>query len=163
MAKFMFHPHVADYVGAASVNYTYYLITATVVLTHHRAETPALPQATPSSAPSHIDATPEPVPEYIVRVPCSASRPGEPSKYERKPRRKTRPDRYDTSHQHRERKTLSRRERREEKRKELRLRKEVVSNFYCSATENRPVLVIGPPLTEGRASGSVAATSERCP
>ncbi|KAK8141266.1 hypothetical protein G3M48_000397 [Beauveria asiatica] len=116
--------------------------------THHR-ETPAVPHATPSSAPSRIDATPEPAPEYHIKVPYSPARPDEPSKYERKPRRKTRPDRYDTSHQHRERRTLSRRERREEKRKELRLRKEVVANFYCSATENRQVLVIRPPLAGG--------------
>ncbi|KAM3513093.1 hypothetical protein MY11210_003295 [Beauveria gryllotalpidicola] len=118
-------------------------------LSHHRAETPTLRQTTPSSAPSHIDATPEPAPEYLIRVPYSATRPGEPSKYERKPRRKTRPDRYDTSHQHRERKTLSRRERREEKRNKLRLRKEIVANFYSAATENRQVLVIRPRLAGG--------------
>ncbi|EGX92186.1 hypothetical protein CCM_06347 [Cordyceps militaris CM01] len=113
-------------------------------VTHHREETPAPRQATPSSAPSHIDATPDPKPVYLTRVPYCKSpraRPDETSKYERKPRRKTRPDRYDTSQQHQKTINLSRHERRQRKRENLRSRKEIMTNFYSSAVENRHVLM----------------------
>lgn len=112
--------------------------------THHHTETAALPPPTPSSAPSHTDATPEPQPDRSTGTPCSESpriRADETSKYEKRPRRKTRPDRYDSSRQRRERTTLSRRERREQKKEKLRSRREIVTNFYSSATENRNILV----------------------
>lgn len=110
---------------------------------HHHIEVATLPPQ-PSSAPSHVDATPEPQPECSTGVPCSESpriHAGQTSKYEKRPRRKTRPDRYDSSRQHRERTTLSRRERREQKKEKLRSRKEIVTNFHSSATENRNILV----------------------
>ena len=111
---------------------------------HHHNESPALPPTTPSSAPSPMDATPEPEAEFLATIPYSESlrmRADERYKYEKRPRRKTRPDRYDTSRQHREKTTLSRRERREQTREKLRSRKEIMRNFYSSATENRNVLV----------------------
>lgn len=115
--------------------------------THHHTEALVLQPATPSSAPSRIDATPEPERGCLARVPYDDSprvHPGPTSKYEKRPRRKTRPDRYDTRHQHRETTTLSRRERREQKREKLRSRKEIMTNFYSSVVENRQILVRRP-------------------
>lgn len=83
--------------------------------------------------------------ETIIHESSNAT-PYKGSKYEKRPRHKTRPDRYDPHRQRRsdaETSVLSRRERRNRKRERLRLRREVMNNFYSSAVETRRVLVRG--------------------
>ncbi|KAJ3478099.1 hypothetical protein NLG97_g8666 [Lecanicillium saksenae] len=129
-------------------------------VTHHPTVDHVL-RSTPSPASSRIPPVPHSVEEHPFTVPYDASprqQLCEASKYERRPRRKTRPDRYDTSRQHHDARVLSRRERREEKRQKLRSRKEVMNNFYSLATENRHV-IMKPTLATGafvNGRGSVA-------
>lgn len=79
-----------------------------------------------------------------LTIPASSST-GKEKRYAKRPRKKTRPDRYDTrkhnSKPSKQRETTRKQHRRKERKKELRSGKEVMQNFSSNALSNDRVIV----------------------
>lgn len=105
------------------------------------------PPTTPCRAPLHIAQAGSPAVHHdpetrFIEPPRIAH--CETPKYEKRHRRKTRKDRYDTRLHHEGHRTEAarpRRERRGQERERLRSRREIMNNFSSSAVENGRVLV----------------------